>query len=236
MRTFDRVLGYGVGIALFALASTWTVDRYGGASYWPSLLATLVAVVLAFEFERRRERRALERAEESLTRRRETEARKRLLALQDELERNQISIDGIAKELQHVPPGVFALIHPQLLDGTWSSSGERLGDLLAEYDLVARVSTFYGRLEELRWRVRYRTQASDSAVDTMTLALAVEMQPEVAELIKKVQAQERAPEVRPVGVTHVASLSGGIRPTASLTAEKVAGEPDASAGAGEDGE
>ena len=60
----------------------------------------------------------------------------------------------------------------------------------------------------------------------MTLALAVEMQPEVAELIKKVQAQEPDPEVRPVGVTHVASLSG-IRATASVTVEKASGESEA---------
>jgi hypothetical protein len=222
----DRVLAYVCVIFVLAALSAWTADRYGGASYWPSLLATLVAVVLAFEFERRRERRALGRAEVSLMRRRETEARKRLLALQAELEKNQISIDGIVNELQHVPPGVFALIHPQLLDGSWSSSGERLGDLLAEYDLVARLSTFYGRLEELRWRIRYRTQAQDTAIDPMTQDLAVEMQSEVVKLIEKVQAEASAPEVRPVGVTHVASATARLGLTASLKAEKVPAEPE----------
>jgi hypothetical protein len=223
----DRVLAYVFVIVVLAALSAWTADRYGGASYWPSLLATLVAVVLAFEFERRRERRALERAEVSLMRRRETEARKRLLLLQEELAKNQISINDIVNGLmQHVPSGGFALIHPQLLDGTWSSSGERLGDLLAEYDLVARLSTFYGRLEELRWRIRYRTKAQDTAIDPMTQALAVQMRFEVAELIEKVQAEASAPEVRPVGVTHVASATARLGLITSLKAEKVPAESE----------
>ena len=115
MGTFDRVLTFAVGIAVFAALSAVTLDRYGGASYFPALLATLAAVVVAFEFERHRERQALKRAEESLMQRRKTEARKRLLALRTELEKNQVSIDTIVEALKQVRPGPFVPVHPQLL-------------------------------------------------------------------------------------------------------------------------
>ena len=193
MGTGDRVLAYAFVIAVVAALSVLTADRYGGASYWPSLLATLVAVVLAFEIERRRERRALGRAEEGLARRRETEARKRLLALQDELKKNQESIGAIVNGFQQdVPPGHFALIHPQLLDGTWSSSGERLGVLADDHlsPLACRRSTD-------DWRSfaggSGKPQARDPLVDGITLDLAVEMQPEVAELLEEGPKPKSAP-------------------------------------------
>lgn len=232
MRRMDRILAVGVGVSLFTVASAWVVDRYGGASYWPSLIAqfaaTLLAVVLALEFEARRERRALLRGELELNDIRSTEARKRLLSLATELEKNDVSIKEIIRALQDpLPAPTFKLIHPQLLAGTWAASGERLGDLLSEYELVARVSTFYGRLEELRWRIRHRTEARDEVLNSMTLALAKEMQQEVTTLIRDVRAQEQNPSVRRLGVTHTRAVSSTLHLTASVSAEKVPGEsPD----------
>jgi hypothetical protein len=228
----DRILVIAAGVAFFAAASASMADRYGGALYWPALLsqfgATLLAVVLALGIDSRRERRALERHERSLADERTSEARKRLLALLVELERNQSSIESIVRGLRRNPPeGELNLLHWQLLDGTWASSGERLGDLLAEYDLVAELSTFYGRLEELRWRIRYRTQARDSAIDQITLDLAEEMRAEVAGLIDKVRAEEGNPVVRPVGLVHARAIGGAvIQTSASMTAENVPREPE----------
>jgi hypothetical protein len=38
--------------------------------------------------------------------------------------------------------GIWRILHPQLLDGAWLASGERLGDLLADYELVSDVAVF----------------------------------------------------------------------------------------------
>jgi hypothetical protein len=122
-----------------------------------------------------------------------------------ELEKNRKSIGEIADGL--LPSaGTWRILHPQLLDGAWSASGERLGDLLADYELVSDLSVFYGRVEELRWRLRYRTTSRDPGLDEMTHALADEMRKEVEDLLSRVQAQEREPGVR--GVTHVGGLVG----------------------------
>lgn len=220
----DRILAALVGIAIYAAVSAWTIDRYGAALFWPAFVtqfgATLLAVVLAFAIENRREQRALVAADENLTQRRQAEARKRLLALGDELEKNQVSISEIVKGIEdEAPDGQFKLVHPQLLGGTWASSGERLGDLLQQYELVARLSTFYGRLEELRWRVRHRTEVMSDRMDRMTLALAKELVGEVAGLLDDVRAQEPNPVIRPVGLVHARAVGGSIQPTGSVTTE-----------------
>lgn len=103
--------------------------------------------------------------------------------------------------------------------GMWASSGERLADLLQQYELVARLSTFYGRLEELRWRIRHRTKVMNDQMDPMTLALAKEMVDEVVGLLHDVRGQEPNPEIRPVGLVHVRALGGSIQPAGTVTTE-----------------
>lgn len=201
-----------VAVAAFVVLTVVVLDRYGGLSYWPGLAtefgASLAAFMLALEWEAHRERAALERTERSANEARHTEARKRLLALEGELKRNKVSIDIVAAQLPERPSGaVNDLLHPELLDGAWTSSGERLGDLLAEYGLVGELAPFYGRLEELRWRIRHRTQARDSYLDGMTKALAEEMQQEVDSLLERVARQAADPEVRAVGLSHVDSAT-----------------------------
>src|SRR5437867_12623850 len=99
--------------------------------------------MLALTWESHRTARALERSAKETSQLRQTEARKRLLALAAELKRNKVSIDDLAESLPSVPSGaVEDLLHPELLDGAWGSSGERLGDLLADYDLVASLAAF----------------------------------------------------------------------------------------------
>lgn len=220
-------------VAAFVLLTVVALDRYGGRSYWPGLAtefgASLAAFMLALEWEAHRERTALARAEQSANEARHSEARKRLLALEGELKRNKVSIDMLADHLPEQPRGVVNdLLHPELLDGAWTSSGERLGDLLAEYGLVGELATFYGRLEELRWRLRHRTQARDSYLDGMTRGLAAEMQGEVDSLLERVATQSADPGVRSVGVTHVKNLGGSIAPTGTLTLEKISRYSDES--------
>ncbi len=214
-----------VAVGAFVGLTIVVLDRYGGLPYWPALAtefgASLAAFMLALEWEAHRERAALARAEKSANAARHSEARKRLLALEGELKRNKVSIDMLAVRLPERPRGVVDdLLHPELLDGAWSSSGERLGDLLAEYGLVGELATFYGRLEELRWRIRHRTHARDSYLDGMTKGLAEEMQGEVASLLERVATQAADPEVRTVGVAHVKNLGGSIAPTGTLTLKK----------------
>jgi len=201
-----------VAVAAFVVLTVVVLNRYGGISYWPGLAtefgASLAAFMLALEWEAHRERAALERTERTANEARHTEARKRLLALEGELKRNKVSIDTLAAQLPERPSGaVNDLLHPELLDGAWTSSGERLGDLLAEYGLVGELATFYGRLEELRWRIRHRTHARDSYLDGMTKALAEEMQREVDSLLERVARQAADPEVRAVGLSHVNSAT-----------------------------
>lgn len=212
-------------VGAFAVLTVVVVDRYGALAYLPELTtgfgASLAAFMLALEWEAHRERATLERSEKSANDARHTEARKRLLAIESELGRNKVSIDLLAARLPERPIGaVEDLLHPELLDAAWASSGERLGDLLAEYDLVGDLATFYGRLEELRWRIRHRTQARDSWLDGMTKGLADEMQGEVESLLERVAKQTRDPVVRPVGLVHERSIGGSIAPTGTLTLEK----------------
>jgi hypothetical protein len=231
-----------VGLLLAALVvwSAVMVDRYGEAAYIPELVsgfaATFVAFVLALEFESRRESRALARAEEATNHARTTEARKRLLSLRTELEKNRESVatidDGLRSQAE-MGGTVWRILHPQLLNGAWVANGERLGDLLADYELVSDLAVFYGRLEELRWRVRYRTQERRDDLDAMTRALSVELRREVDDLLERVSAEEPNPSVRLVGLDHRGALHGTITLTSELSAEKIADETEASGHAGD---
>ena len=178
--------------------------------------------MLALQWESHRTAAALDRSANETAQLRQTEARKRLLALAAELTRNKVSIDDLAENMPSTPSGaVEDLLHPELLDGAWGASGERLGDLLADYDLVARLATFYGRLEELRWRIRHRTAAWDSYLDGMTKALAVEMQGEVKDALDRVAKEAENPEVRSIGIVHSINIriGGSAGVSAALAVE-----------------
>lgn len=220
-------------VLALVVAAILVLRCYGGDSFWPELVAgfaaTVLAVVLALEFESRRDADALNRLSQDTAETRKAEARKRLGAVRREMEANQTSIgevaDGLAKS--SVSGGTtWPILHPQLLDGAWSASGERLGDLLADYELVSDLSIFYGRVEELRWRLRYRTQARTADLDGMTFALADEMRGEVKGLLERVSAEEPTPQVLPLGIVRKRQLGGTIAPTGTLTLNKVTRETE----------
>ena len=99
-----RLLVAAAVLVALGVASYLVVDRYGEIAYIPGLVsgfaATLIAFVLALEFEARREDRALARAEAETNHVRVTEARKRLLAVRTELEKNRVSIGQIEAGLR----------------------------------------------------------------------------------------------------------------------------------------
>ena len=109
--------------ALLVPAAAIVLTLYDGELFWPGLIAefaaTLVAVVIALDLERRRERRAITRAASDERERRSTEAKKRLAALRRELEANQTSIGEIAAGLDKAALGFPLIINPQLLDRAW---------------------------------------------------------------------------------------------------------------------
>jgi hypothetical protein len=218
-------------VTVFLVLTGIALGIYGGLPYWPALAtefgASLAAFTLALQWEGHRTAQALVRTAREAADLRQTEARKRLLALATELKRNKVSIDDLAKNLPDSPTGaVDTLLHPELLGGAWTASGERLGDLLADYDLVAMLATFYGRLEELRWRIRYRTQARDSYLDGMTKALSVEMQKEVNEALNRVLNEADNPEVRRVGIVHVKNIGSATETSAALSVTPVKAEQE----------
>jgi hypothetical protein len=206
---FTMVLVAAVVVSL--VAAVVVVNDFGGVTYFPGLVAgfasSLAAFVLALSWERERELRRIETEARELNERRGTELRRRLQPVLVELEKNSASIGQIAGALSApAPPGKFNMTNPQLLEGAWTASAARLAELTADYQLVADLATFYGRLEELRWRVRYRTEHQSVMLDGMIVPLVDELRNEVEKLQADVKAQIANPDVRPVGLIHRVAL------------------------------
>jgi hypothetical protein len=95
------------------------------------------------------------------------------------------------------------LVLPQLLRGSWGANAQPLSVLCAEADLIGDLSTFYGRVEELQWRLRYRAEAlfagQMETITGMTQPLGIQMQQEVRDMIKRVEQQIADPSVQEYG-------------------------------------
>jgi hypothetical protein len=210
------------------IAAGFVLTGYGGDSFWPGLVAgflgTLVAFMLALMWERERERdqrrredeqkrEELEREAEQLDKRRITEARRRLEPVRTELEKNAESLriideayagkgrrEEIAASAVSEDSGRF-LVNPQLLGGAWVASAPRLTELIDDYELIADLGTAYGRIEELRWRIRSRIEHKNTNLDSAIKALAGGLRDEVDGLLNRVEAQIEGPTVRPVALS-----------------------------------
>jgi hypothetical protein len=207
------LVAVGVGAAL-------VVHYYGGGNFWPGLvtgfIGTLVAFVLALSWERHRERQRLEQNAVELRQQRATEVRRRLEPVRTELETNAESLRIVANALRPTggtsleptstsrPAGdeVFTFVNPQLLEGAWIASAPRLSELVSDYKLIADLATAYGRIEELRWRLRYRTEHRAEWLDTITVGLVEELGPKVDDLLERVARQINEPSVQPLGLAH----------------------------------
>jgi hypothetical protein len=157
------------------IASAFVVWGYGCASFWPGLIAgflgTLFAFLLALAWDREQARQRLERETTELETRRVTEARRRFAVVQAELRKNEKSLEALDGAFQRKPGSAeefryrFAPVNPQLLEGAWTASAPRLSELVADYELIADLATVYGRIEELRWRLRFRTEHTSALLD-----------------------------------------------------------------------
>jgi hypothetical protein len=181
-----------------------------------SFVAALLAFMIALAWERDREEKAVIRAETSLADRRRTEVRRRLATIQEELKKNRESLVFIEERLPSSPQ-----MHPQLLEAAWTASAPRLTELLADYELAADLGVAYGRIEELRWRLRVRTQRGFLSLDGMILVLVGELISEVDDLLTQIAKQMSDPDLQTYGLLHRASGSFTVKTTASIDAEVI---------------
>jgi len=188
----------------------WGAAKYTGDIMWPLVIAGYSGAALAFisalswdrhqrnldlvreaEQERRRTADRLRTEQEQ----REVEARRRFGALALELERLKASIDRTQRE-QHNYKHFF----PDLPIGSWLSASGPLSTIVSNYELMADLSTFYGHVEELRWRLRFKADPNtdESLVNPMIDTFVKQMAVAVEELLAQVQEQIENPDVEQI--------------------------------------
>jgi hypothetical protein len=143
------------------------------------------------EAERTRTTQRLEQEQE----RRVIEAKRRFGALELELLRLKASVDRTKRE-QHGYKHFF----PDLPTGSWQAAAVPLGVIVSDYELMADLSTFYGHVEELRWRLRFKAQADvdEASVNSMIDTLATQMADAVDVLLEQVREQIETPHVEQI--------------------------------------
>ncbi len=143
------------------------------------------------EAERRRTTQRLEQEQE----RRVIEAKRRFGALELELLRLKSSVDRTKRE-QHSYKHFF----PDLPTGSWQAAAVPLGVIVSDYELMADLSTFYGHVEELRWRLRFKAQTDveESSINPMIDTLSSQMADAVDVLLEQVREQIESPQVEQI--------------------------------------
>jgi hypothetical protein len=224
-------------IVLPILGAHW----WGNELVWPVVIAGYAATTLAFttalfwdrhsrlqEEVRQRNadrQRVVDRLREEQERR-VVEARRRFGALELELERLKASIERAQRE-QHLYKHFF----PDLPTGSWAAASGPLGRIVSDYELMADLATFYGHVEELRWRLRFKadTSVDEETVSPIIATFVDQMADAVEVLLEQVRAQIRSPQVeqivgapdgaRPKRVTRTRQFTGAIR---AQTPEEIA--------------
>ncbi len=220
-------------LAAFAcvLGAIAVVAVYGSESLFPGLVgnfaASLAAFMLALTWERDREAQRLAHEAEQIEQQRTTEVRRRFAPVRAELRKNAASLNDLIDFILPDPflvPGEFQYVHPQLLEGAWTANAPRLSELVADYGLIGDLATTYGRIEELRWRLRHRSENMTKDLDPMTAPLIAELRGEVDDLLERVAAQIDHPNVQALGLMHIKrGLLGGVGVTASIETEVIRG-------------
>jgi hypothetical protein len=229
-RRFHRLrqtLLIGGALGACAFTAALVIGRYGGGSFFPGLIAsfiaTLFAFLLALWWERKREQRQLTKEAADLDKRRVTEVRRRFAPIRAELEKDAKSLEDLARAFAKEDTAT-QLLHPQLLEGAWIANAPRLSELVADYELIGDLAGMYGRIEELRWRLRHRFETVHiDALDRMTSPLVGELQTEVADLLERVGKQIDHPSVQALGLAHNVRLTAGVRATARASGVVVPG-------------
>ena len=171
--------GYSGAALAFLTALAW--DRH----------SRLQDDVRQLEAERHRTEQRLQQEQE----RRVVEAKRRFGALELELLRLKASIDR-AKLEQHA----YKYFFPDLPTGSWAASSAPLGVLVSDYELMADLSTFYGHVEELRWRLRFKAETStdETLVNSMIDTFVSQMAEAVDSLLEQVREQVENPQVEQI--------------------------------------
>jgi hypothetical protein len=205
------IAGYSGAALAFTVALFW--DRH----------SRLQDEVRQNEAERRRVVERLQQEQE----RRVVEARRRFGALELELQRLQASIERTKREQAQ-----YKHFFPDLPTGSWAAASGPLGVIVSDYELMADLATFYGHVEELRWRLRYKAEAAADEADSINPLIdnfVGQMDVAVTALLEQVQEQIRNPTVeqivgapqqaRPARVARTRQFTGAIR---AQTPEEIA--------------
>jgi PAS domain-containing protein len=214
---------------------------YTGEIMWPLVIGGYSGAALAFttalfwdrhsrlqdevrqgEAERRRAAERLRQEQE----RRVVEARRRFGALELELERLKASIERTKRE-----QASYKHFFPDLPTGSWAAASGPLGVIVSDYELMADLATFYGHVEELRWRLRFKADAAvdEDSVNPIIATFVDQMADAVEVLLEQVREQIRNPQVeqivgapqgpRPARVSRTRQFTGAIR---AQTPEEIA--------------
>ena len=205
------IAGYSGAALAFTVALFW--DRH----------SRLQDEVRQNDAERRRVAERLQQEQE----RRVVEARRRFGALELELQRLQASIERTKREQAQ-----YKHFFPDLPTGSWAAASGPLGRIVSDYELMADLATFYGHVEELRWRLRYKAEAAADEADSINPLIDMfvgQMADAVTALLEQVQEQIRNPMVeqvvgapqqaRPARVARTRQFTGAIR---AQTPEEIA--------------
>jgi hypothetical protein len=216
-------------------------EIYGGEIIWPLMIGGYSSAALAFttalfwdrhsrlqdevrqnEAERRRIADRLTQEQD----RRIVEAKRRFGALELELQRLKASIDRTKREQVE-----YKHFFPDLPTGSWAAASGPLGLIVSDYELMADLATFYGHVEELRWRLRFKADpATDERIINPIIDTFVsQMEVAVADLLEQVREQIENPQVeqlvgakqrqRPARVARTRQFTGAIR---AQTPEEIA--------------
>lgn len=221
---FDRwPHGLLVAVVVIAvLAPVLSAIFYGGEATWTQMATnfagTSLAFLIALAWDRRQravaeiqeaeaELRREEAARQAERERRETEAQRRFSAIALELERLQASLQRTVSEQSG-----YKYFFPDLPSGSWNAGRGPLGMIISNYGLMADLSTFYGQVDELQWRLRFKAQADvdDAQVGPIIDALALQMSNDVAVLLSHVRRQVAHPDVQPVAGAGEADAGGVV--------------------------
>ncbi len=204
---------------LFFVGLGVVVVLYAGATFWPGLVgnfgASLAAFMLALSWDHERERRRAQEAADALVEERDRglrerldqlaiEAGRRLKPIRKELGRNKKSVEDLTKSLRaamnmDLPP---MAVNSELLEGAWAANAPRLSEILSDHELVGDLAATYGRIEELRWRLRQRTALLGVNLDVayaiarMTQPLVDELVGEIADVLGRVEEAIEEPPIR----------------------------------------
>ena len=211
---------------------------YTGEIMWPLVIGGFSGAALAFttalfwdrhsrlqdevrqsEADRRRSLERLQQEQDH----RVVEARRRFGALELELQRLKASIERTKSEQAH-----YKHFFPDLPIGSWAAASGPLGVIVSDYELMADLATFYGHVEEFRWRLRFKADAAvdEQVVNPIIATFVSQMAEAVDVLLEQVREQIANPQVeqivgaplRPTRVARTRQFTGAIR---AQTAEEI---------------